>query len=96
MAQEARKIELFDRQRAKLFEDLENHGGWKLFLKLLNDRITEIGQEVVAPVGSVDGVLRCEHLKGSMYGLIIARDIVPVTIAAMKDSRAHGDDDVDE
>lgn len=85
---EAERIELFDRQRARLFENLVEHGGWKLYIELLNQKLEEMGATLLSQkLESVDDLVKLGAIKGPMYGLTLARDIVPLTIASMRDQK---------
>ena len=82
----SRVNEKIDRERAELFGTLTRNVAFKAYLDLLNELIEARGAELMSPAGSMDGAMRLEHVKGSMYGMILARDLVPVTIASMKAS----------
>lgn len=78
----------FDRQRAKIFEDMTAHAGWKLYITLLNSHISACGEELVSSnERSVDDLVALQRVKGTMKGLIFARDLVESTIAANKDAK---------
>jgi hypothetical protein len=50
----------------------------------------------MGPAGSVDGAIALEWVKGAMSGLIMARDIPSVTIAAMSTTGPAPEDGEDE
>ncbi len=59
-----------------------------------------LADEVLRPARSVDGMVTLEYVKGTMSGLVIARDIPSVTIAGKDQLRtkpvnAEIDDDAD-
>jgi hypothetical protein len=78
-AREATKI---DKERIELFGLLVKHPGWTVYVELLEAMIQGKADEVLAPAGGVDRMVGLEYVKGAMSGLIMARDIVAVTIAA--------------
>lgn len=80
----ARLADLKDKERADLFASLIKNQAWLAFYELLNLRIEAQGSLLLNPAGSVDGVLVGEYEKGTMRGLIIARDLPSLIIEAMK------------
>lgn len=90
----ARKSGKADRELIQLFETLPRNAAFQAYLGLLNRMIEMRGGEILAPAGSIDGVLKGEHVKGSMFGLILARDLVPTMLEQMKRfALAEGDSD---
>ena len=84
LLKDSRTYERVDRERKEVFEGLILHPGWKLYVELLSNIIESTGADLLAPSGSIEGVLIAEHLKGSMSGLIRARDLPSVMIAHME------------
>jgi len=69
-----------DRKRRDAFEGLLKHPGWKEFQELLNLMIGERSAELLSPAGSVDKMIALEFVKGTMNGLILARDLPKIII----------------
>lgn len=84
LVKEGRAAEVKDRERAELFGVLIASPGWTAYSEVLNKMIEDRGSEILAPARSVDGAIALEHVKGAMYGLILARDLPFATIEAMK------------
>lgn len=82
LVEEARKANREDLSRIELFEGLQRHPGWAAYVELLNARIQTLADSVLAPSGSVDGAIALEYVKGTMSGVIIARDLTSIIIAA--------------
>lgn len=81
-----------DRQRADAFASLLKHPGWKLYVELLGSLIQDRGSLILAPAGSVDGAVFLEHVKGTMNGLILARDLLPAIIQSTPATKQDDDD----
>lgn len=78
--QEAEKLR-FDANRVRAFKEMQNTEGWKLFCELINGRIGEYTADIFEkpkPLEERGEVWQ----KGACYGLIWARDLPTVTIAA--------------
>jgi len=84
---QARKADKIDRERIELFEMLVKTPGWQAFVEILNAKIQLFADQVMSPAGTRDGLVALEYVKGAMSGLIMARDIPSVTIAAKPDLR---------
>lgn len=83
-----------DKRRAELFEGLMRAPAFIEYCSLLNKLIEGRGMDILQPANSVDGAFALEHVKGTMFGLILARDLVPVIVTAMKPtSEPDGADD---
>lgn len=74
----------FDRERAEAFGRLVATEAWQWYVELLNNNIGERTAMLLEPVE--DGKhLASEHNKGTVYGLIYARDLLPHIIAVAKE-----------
>jgi len=92
LLREARAATRIDKERAEVLEAFVKTPGWKLYEELLENRIQSLGSEVLEPAGSLDGAIALEHVKGTLKGLILARDLPSVILGATKDfSPASGD-----
>lgn len=80
-SREATKI---DKKRAELFEAMTRMEGWKIYVELLEQRIQVFADTVLQPASSVDNAIALEYVKGAMSGVIMARDLPSVIVAAMK------------
>lgn len=74
-----------DAKRIRAFQELVRTDGWKFFQELLNDRVGKATQNIFEKPTLADA--RGEDWeKGLCYGLLWARDLPSVTIAAFKDA----------
>lgn len=93
----ARAADGIDRERAELFGKMIKTPAWLEYVALLESRLQGFADEVLRPSGSVDAMIGLEYVKGAMSGLVIARDLPSVTIAAMdqlrRDRRAEAPDE---
>lgn len=96
LLREARKAARIDRERIELFEAMVRTPGWLAYVALLEAKIQMLADQVLAPSGSVDGMVGLEFVKGAMSGLIIARDVPSVTIAAKEQLREQPVEDEDD
>lgn len=88
-----RKADREDKERAAVFEGLVKHPGWELYVGLLNSRLQAMGEAILEPAGTVDGAVALEYVKGTMRGVILARDTPQLIIQAMKAATpASGDE----
>lgn len=91
-----RKADKEDRERAELFKAMINSPGWKAYIGVLEAKIQSYSEQLLAPSGGLDGMVASEWVKGAMSGLIMARDVVSVTIAAIEELRRVGLAGVDD
>lgn len=91
MEEEARKARKEDRDRAELFSVMVNTPAWKAYVALLNVKIQECGDIVMIPLETLDKALGMENVKGTMKGLLLARDLPSVVIATSKE-QGNGQD----
>lgn len=84
---EARAADKEDFERAELFAVLIKVPGWEKYIQLIDRRIQLLADAILEPAGGLDGVISFEFIKGTMRGLLIARDITSVTIAAVEQLR---------
>lgn len=85
-----------DIKRAKAFEVMCNTDGWKMYQDLLNTHINDRVQKLFMPMNNLLMVTEVEHNKGAIFGLIQARDLPGVSIAAMKEIREAANSTDDE
>lgn len=71
-----------DRARKDAFEGMVKTPGWKMFQQLLNKMIEDRGMVILAPAGTSDAAVALEFVKGSMNGLLLARDLPSLIIDA--------------
>lgn len=95
---DARKALREDREKIELLEILVKHPGWEVYLGILRAKLQMFSEQILAPAGSQDGLVVQEYVKGTMCGLIIARDIAAVTIAGKDQLKqpVGEEEDVDE
>lgn len=79
-----RAADKLDRERAEAFSGLVSHPAWPLYQELLNVMIQARSVDLLVPAGGSDGAFILEFVKGSMNGLILARDLPSIMIAQMK------------
>jgi len=82
----AKRDQLEDLKVVRAFKDLERTEGWKMFITILNTKLNNMGSELLdpLPLEGHNAAARNEHLKGTMYGLTMARDMVSTTIRGME------------
>lgn len=80
----ARAAQKIDRERAQLFEALVASPAWKSYIELLNSLLQARSDQLMAPAGSIEGAIALEYVKGTMGGLIMARDLPSLIIDSMK------------
>ena len=85
---EARKNLSQDIARARDMEAMMNTEGWKQYCLLLNGQIEQRTASLFTPtpVGGRDAE---QHNKGTVYGLLYARDLPVTIVKSMKDLRNH-------
>lgn len=84
----ARAAAKIDRERIEAFEKLIALPGWSVYVELLNAKIQMMADEMMKASGSLDGLIGQEYVKGTLSGLIIARDIPSAMIAAKDQIRS--------
>ena len=92
----AREAEKEDKEYREACEALSKFPPWLVYRNALNRRIETLGMSVLSPLDSVLGVTKAEYDKGTMYGLILARDLVEVSVQEMNAARqtdGEGDDE---
>ena len=87
LLRESRQADKEDLAKADAFQVLVKHASWVPYLALLNTRIQHLADALLAPAGSINGMVTQEYLKGAMSGLILARDLPSVIIAATAEIR---------
>lgn len=85
LRKQARTANKQDRELAEFMQILIKSPGWPAYQELIHKRIDSLGMEVLEPAAGLDRAIALEYQKGTMRGLIMARDLPNVTIAAMKD-----------
>lgn len=86
-----------DEERRDAFRQLVKHPGWTMYVELLNNMIADKGAQLLEPANGVDRAVALEYVKGSMYGLLFAKDLPEVTIAHIDAALGHsGDSDDDD
>lgn len=84
LARDARKYDLADIKRGRAFAAMMKTEGWGLYLELLNNLIGTRTQNLFEPTPNGGRDIE-QHNKGAVFGLIMARDLPSVTVAAMKE-----------
>lgn len=80
----SRKANREDRELAQAMERMCATEEWRLFVtKLLNSRLQIFSDTLLQPAGGVDGMVRCEFVKGAMFGLTLARDLPSISIESL-------------
>src|SRR5262245_3405084 len=76
-----------DLQLAADLERLVASREWIAYLnQVIGRRIQDIGELILQPSVSQDGMVKTEFLKGAMYGLCLARDLPSVIIRSMREA----------
>jgi len=85
----------FDAKRDRAFRDMVKTEGWEMFRQLLNAHINQRTAKIFEPIE--EGKLNdFSHNQGAVFGLIFARDVVGVSIAAADEMRAASSSEDDE
>lgn len=85
-----------DAEDCALVESLEivvRHTHYQALLELYNKRIQGLSEELMAPAGSVDGMVALEFVKGAMFGLILARDLPHIIVESFRATATKENDD---
>lgn len=92
--QEDRERSRRDRERIEAWEGMVKTKGWKLYVELLNIQINDRAGGLLEELGGgIRAVLAQEYQKGAMRGLILARDLVGVTLQNVQKPRLEDDDE---
>jgi hypothetical protein len=86
---EAAKMTSSDIKRARAFEEMCRTEGWKEYTILMNSWINQRMNDLLGPTPD-NGHGRAEHIKGTVYGIMMCRDTPGVNIATMKEMMAAG------
>lgn len=89
----ARAANKVDKDRKELFEGMIKSKAWQAYVELLNMKLQMLSDDLLSPAGSIDRLISQEYIKGAMSGVVIARDIPAVTIAAMAEITSASEDD---
>lgn len=84
---QARKSDKEDQERIELFQTLLRNPAFKAYQELLGHKLESLGALLLMPSGSLDGLVTTEWQKGAMYGLVLARDVVSVTVQIADEAR---------
>lgn len=84
LAKQWRAAQKIDTERAEVLGALARHPGWTVFVELINSKLEADGMALLSPLGSMDDIPKSEHLKGTMYGLVLARDLPQFIVESMK------------
>jgi hypothetical protein len=96
LRKQSRDADREDLRRAELFRSLVRTEGWQEYIKLLDAKVQAFSDQLLAPAKSVDGMVESEWIKGAMSGLIMARDVASVTIAAIEQLRRSNSDQAED
>lgn len=88
----SREANTQDRKRKDAFEGMVKTPGWKLYQELLNTMVEQRGMVILSPAGSADAAVALEFVKGSMNGLILARDLPSLIIDATPATNLEDDE----
>jgi hypothetical protein len=93
LKKQARDADKEDRELATVLQVLIATDGWKAYVRVLERRMQSQADKILGPSKSVDGCIALEYEKGALSGLVIARDLPSVIIAATKELRQPEDVD---
>jgi len=85
--------EKIDRERVRLWKDMVNTPGWKMYVDLLEARMAEFGTLILAPMENLLQAPKFEYQKGTLNGLQLAYDTVPALLRAHSQTAAESDAD---
>jgi hypothetical protein len=92
LLKQAREADKADRETAAALQVLVGKPEWKIYVGVLERRMQTQADKILGPSKSVDGCIALEYEKGALSGLVIARDLPSVIIAATKELRQPKDD----
>ena len=81
---EAAKVNAVDIKRYRAFEAMLKTEGWGFYVELLNYHVNERMKGYLQPT-EPGGRDKEQHNKGTVFGLLLARDIPSNTVASMKE-----------
>lgn len=93
---ESKKNAAVDRRRAEIWEVMLKTAAFQEYLAVLNVIIESLGAQLLTAAKSVDDCIVAEGTKGTMRGLILARDLPSISIAQHKASVPATEDEEDE
>lgn len=86
-----------DRELIKLgraLEDLVRQDGWKELQGIIERRINSEHGRLIKASNNIGDVLLTEYVKGTIYGLVYARDLAQTTIEQARElQKRHGGTD---
>lgn len=88
----ARDADRVDKDRAESLRILMRLPVWAVYVSILDAKIQELGDNILAPVSSVDGCIVAEGVKGTMRGLLLARNLPEQIIEQMKPQQVSDGD----
>ena len=92
LLKDAKEADREDKIRKQVFEGMIGTVAWGYYARLLDLKLQGFSEVLLAPAGSMDGMVRHEFVKGAMFGLALARDLPHVIIASMKDQLPSRDE----
>jgi hypothetical protein len=92
LLKEIRKEQKEAREFYEACQNLERSPPFQMFRSVLQRMVEARGSSLLEPVQGVDGAMRQEFEKGTMKGLLLASNLVSVTIAAMQAQSAPNPD----
>lgn len=84
---EAQKINRADVERFRAFEVMMKTEGWGLYVELLNHHINARMENYLQPTAPGGRDIE-QHNKGTVFGLILARDLPSGTVTSMQEAIA--------
>lgn len=79
--------EVLDNKRERVWKDLVRHEGWKLYTELLENYMKQQGVKILKPLNNLFEAPASEYEKGTLNGLQLAFDAVPVFLHQRQELR---------
>jgi len=96
MVREANKAQREDMLLIDAMRRLLLNGDFRIYLgEVLGKRIAELGQQMLEPSGSMDGMVKSEFLKGAMYAFCLSRDLPSVIVQAIAEAKPNSEGEGD-
>lgn len=87
LRESARAADREDAEKREACAALVKNPNFLVYTNMLNKMIEDLGMTVLEPAQNLDACVALEGIKGTMRGLIRARDLARVTVATIPEGR---------
>ena len=91
LAEEFRKYDMLDRERARNFSEMLESKAWRLYSEMLMIIHDDHVQRIMRPLQGDNTPYLQEFIKGTMYGLQLAATLPTYTVESVKAARQAED-----